>query len=248
MSELLSLIILIPLCFIVAIFIMIFLYDIIKNIIMPFLIVFIIKKSLKEKDPILKLLTGPMFAGKTFKLIKLILSDDRKKIVIKSIKDTRKREDKNENNNNKNNNNNSIYSRDSKKEIEPDFITEKLLDLYKNEKFQNKLKECSVIYIDEGQFFDDLNEFVLLLQNNKSITIAAINKFANKQDWPCIKELIEQNKDNNNFEIIELKSKCDFCGKREGIYSFNKKENINLIKVGDSSDYGTCCEKCFPKE
>ena len=106
----------------------------------------------------LDIIVGPMFAGKSCELIKRIRSLkvlQKNFIVIKPKIDNRYEE-------------NMIVSHSFEKEN--CIVLNKLNEIY-NEKIGLDIGSLYTIFIDEGQFFDDLKEVVINLVDNLNINV-----------------------------------------------------------------------------
>ena len=106
----------------------------------------------------LTVICGPMFAGKTTKLIELVNKSDKKKVVFKPVIDNRYDED-------------SVCTHDGKK-IEC-YVVESLaniIDIYIKEKPE-------VIAIDEVQFFNEDIKYLIdeLIDRNVEIIIGGLD-------------------------------------------------------------------------
>ena len=120
------------------------------------------------------LIIGPMFAGKSSKLIQTIkryVIMGKKCIIINTVLDTRcdqvvKTHD------------NSTYAA---------IKYSKLMDFHGTEEYNT----CEVIGIDEAQFFDDLVDFVHLAEaDNKTMIIAGLNGNIDRKPMGQIPQLI----------------------------------------------------------
>ena len=176
----------------------------------------------------ISLIIGPMFSGKTTKLIcqmsKLSYSINNKVLFIKYDKDIR--------------NNKSIISHN--KIYNPDvhvLLTNKLKDV--NDYIKNN--KITHIGIDEGQFFEDI-EYVLQWSLYVNIYIATLDSDYKQIVFGNIISLIP-------FcdKIKKLKATCSKCNKvNSAIISTRINEKINSrIFIGGSDDYQVLCNTCF---
>lgn len=171
----------------------------------------------------LQIYIGPMFAGKTTKMIQMISFDRYTKIAID-------------------------YKDDSKKvTIEPlqnhnEFT---LKNVYKTKylkslwEYDNTLIYSQNIYINECQFFSDLKEFVIdCLKKNKNIYLYGLDG-----DF-------KQNKFGQTFDLIPY---CDYIEKIKGICNCCSNESIISYRTSsqiqqylpDSNSYIPLCLKCM---
>lgn len=174
----------------------------------------------------IKLITGPMMAGKTTELLRLLIRAKiagKKTILIRPEIDTR-----------------GFLTHD-KKEAEETLIEEKFLREIKAE----ELTEYDVIGIDEGQFFGQnlAEEANKLADQGKTIIISALNATSERTAFDNIQALIPHAE-----EIIKLNAICIDCGSEYATYSYytagRKKDKI---KVGGSSDYIALCRHCYKR-
>ena len=174
----------------------------------------------------LHLITGPMFAGKSTRLLSLIskLSVLKNIYIINSTLDNRY-------------NSNSItthsnYSCDAKS------LTNLNLDYNELKKIRVKYQ---VVAIDEAQFFEDLYSFVkLALQLDFHIIVCGLNGNFKQEKFGQILDLIPLA---NNVEL--LKGYCMICKDgTEGIFTKRLIDNnSDEIVVGNDDKYICVCRK-----
>lgn len=179
------------------------------------------------KNGMLTVIMGPMYSGKTTKLLSLInKSNDKDKKIFKHKADDRYQL-------------NNIISHDNKHtRCIPIQTIKEGIELIKNDKL-----ECKDIFIDEGQFFNDILDGVdELLKMGKHIYISGLNgdylqnpfsdggylKLCSKAD-----------------DVIMLTSKCYIC---KEIAPFTKKISKDevgndQILVGSIGIYQPSCRK-----
>lgn len=177
----------------------------------------------------LELILGPMFSGKTSRLVELYKQNiycNIPVIVINHIYDNRY-DDKEDNN--------MLFTHDLIKI--PCVKVNKLIDAWNNE----NIKQANVILINEGQFFEDLYDTILLmLNNNKKIYIAGLDG-----DWQC-----------NKFgQILDLIPLCDKVTKLNSLCSICKNGNPGIFSLRITnetvqtligySNYIPVCRKCY---
>jgi len=100
------------------------------------------------------------------------------------------------------------------------------------------------IIIDEGQFFDDIMDFVKITEN-MDIMIAGLDLTSSKEPFGHMPNLI--NIANN---VIHRTANCADCGK-PALYTHRKKENLkeserkSTILIGGSQIYQPMCADCY---
>ena len=179
--------------------------------------------------PQLRLILGPMFAGKSSSLI-----DIANKLIDKGINKNQillinHGSDKRYNSNSK------ICTHDGKT-MESIALTN-MMDIFNNEKIDISKIKC--IFIDEGQFFNDLYEVVklLLLTHKKNICICGLDGDFEQKPFndSRLLDLIPYASD-----IIKLTTKCYKCNNSapftKRIINSNEK-----ILVGGAEDYQPVC-------
>ena len=106
--------------------------------------------------------------------------------------------------------------------------------------------EAKVIIIEEGQFFEDLVEFVLesVEKYNKHVIVAGLDGDASRKPFGKLLDLIPYC-DN----IIKLKALCKKCSidgfMNDAIFTSNKGTITSTIDVGSSDKYEALCRKHF---
>jgi thymidine kinase len=177
----------------------------------------------------LDLIIGNMFSGKSTELIRRIntvKSINKKVVVVNYIHDNRYCKD-------------SVCSHNN---IKIESLKTDLLLLIDKEIIINS----DFIFIDEGQFFTDLIEFVKLYVDfyKKNIIVSGLDGDSNRQKFGSILELIPL-----CDSIIKLKAYCIKCC--DGTYGpFTKKivNNDMLIDIGGSDKYIPVCRNHYFNE
>jgi thymidine kinase len=168
---------------------------------------------------------GCMFSGKTTNLIKKYkkcVTKGKKCLLIKHSKDTRYSTD-------------CVQSHDSVKYPATPF--EHLMDA------KNIIPGYDKIFIEEGQFFDDILDFCEL-KSNAEVYVAGLDKKFNKEDFGKMPQIIKKAK-----KPVQLFAKCS-CGANAIYTSLNKKMITNLkeqIIIGGSEKYTPMCGCCYDK-
>jgi thymidine kinase len=198
----------------------------------------------REKNAYLELIIGPMYAGKTSKLIDIYKQYQFCNIpvvVINHSLDTRY--------------DNTMLSTHDKIMI-PCIKTNKLLDIYdfKNTTTNNskntdnysikiKINEADVILINEGQFFEDLCDCVEhMLKLGKKIYIAGLDGDFERKPFGKIIDLIPL-----CDKITKLTSLCSMCKNGTlGIFSKRLTDEKEQTIIG-SDNYIPVCRNCYEK-
>jgi thymidine kinase len=177
--------------------------------------------------PTLELIYGPMFAGKSCELIRrirLLKVLNKQYLVIKPLIDTR-------------------Y--DSESIVSHNMDQEKCIKLESMKTIDSiKLDLIDTVFIDEGQFFDDLKEYVIKLVEvyNKNVIVAGLITDFNRNKFGQILDLIPF-----SDKITQLNALCLYCmDGTPGIFS-HRKQNINTdqIQIGENDLYVSVCRKHF---
>jgi thymidine kinase len=174
----------------------------------------------------LELILGPMFSGKSSRLIQIIRKYkilNHSILVIKPVIDKR-------------------YSENSEI-VTHDKISEKCVTCSTLSEIKD-VDKYQVIIIEEGQFFIDLYENVTEWCKNKRVYVAGLNGGANKELFGNIYKLLP-----HVDEITFLKALCKICN--DGTLAvFTKKtiSNNNLIEIGGEELYTAVCRDHFKGE
>ena len=186
----------------------------------------------------LELIIGPMFSGKTSKLLEIYkqcLFCDISVAVINHSIDNRY-DDK-------------MLSTHDKRMI-PCIQTRDLRDIWKNSALEHhfnkdaeKLRGADVILINEGQFFEDLYEVVIdMLDNNKIIYVAGLDGDFERKKFGQILDLVPL-----SDKVTKLTSLCSQCKNgTNAIFSMRLSTEKQQTLVG-SSNYLPVCRKCYNK-
>ena len=175
----------------------------------------------------LELILGPMFSGKTTKLLEIYKQNvfcQIETVVINHAADTRYHE--------------SMLSTHDKRMI-PCIQLNKFSDL---DDSQKKMVDGSqVILINEGQFFEDLIEFVKeMLQFSKTIYIAGLDGDFQRKKFGQLLDLIPL-----CDKVTKLNSLCSRCKNgTPGIFSMRLTSEKQQTLVG-SENYIPVCRICY---
>jgi len=174
----------------------------------------------------LEVILGPMFSGKTSKLVEIYNQCTFCNINVLVL-----------NHKIDNRYNISMLCTHDNKEI-PCFKTTDLKDVEHNQDF----KECRVILINEGQFFNNLyncvKEWVDI--EKKHVYVCGLDGDFKRQNFGEIINLIPIcNK------VYKLNSLCSRCKNgKHALFSHRLSSEDSQIKVG-SSNYQPLCRKCY---
>lgn len=171
----------------------------------------------------IKLIIGPMFAGKTTELIRLAnrhLMAGRSVFGIKYANDNRYSVEK-------------ISTHDGGG-LAASVISTDLTDM--------DIPDCDVIIIDEGQFITGILEYSLrAAKKGRIVIIAALSSDYNQNAFPNVMELFPK-----VDEILFLSSICK-CGS-DAIFTKlinDSGRTSNVENIGGDDKYVAVCRKCF---
>ena len=181
-----------------------------------------------SKAGYLEIIVGPMFSGKTSKLLELYKQYTFCNIpiaVINHSTDTRYHE--------------TMLSTHDNIMI-PCIQTTKLLDVWDGE-CNNKIRGAEVILINEGQFFDDLIQVVeIMLQQKKTVYICGLDGDFERKKFGSILDLIPL-----CDKVTKLSSMCNLCKDGTlGIFSLRLTSETTQMLIG-SDNYIPVCRHCY---
>lgn len=170
----------------------------------------------------IELIIGPMFSGKSTRLIELMrkyVYKAKKTIMVKFFADQRYTEKS------------EVVTHDL---IKYDSINCKIL----RDSFDT-LKQYDVIGIDEGQFFEDLVEVCEeLALMGKIVLIAALNGDFRMEPFPVIQRIISK-----SDKIKLLKAYCFNCHK-DAKFSLRIVQSNETVLIGAGESYKPACREC----
>lgn len=172
----------------------------------------------------LELIVGPMFSGKTTKLVELYnqyKNSSESICVINFEKDKRYSEDK-------------LSTHD--KLMIPCIFTNEIKQLFDS----SNLLNSNIVLINEGQFFSDIFESVMYLveKKNKHVYVCGLDGDFERKKFGNILDLIPY-----SDSIIKLKSKCNNCNE-PAIFSHRLTDENEQVVIG-SNNYVPLCRKCY---
>jgi thymidine kinase len=173
----------------------------------------------------LEIILGPMFSGKTTQLIQHYKKNNyigKTVCVINYSEDIRYHD--------------SMLSTHDKIMI-PCIFARKLADVD-----ADILQKADVIIINEGQFFEDLFEFVIAMieTNDKSIYVCGLDGDFKRNRFGKLLDLIPYcNK------VTKLNSLCSICKDgTPGIFSHRITKETSQVVIG-SDNYQPLCRRCY---
>jgi thymidine kinase len=173
----------------------------------------------------ISLIIGPMFAGKTSELLRLIEREKysgRSCCVVKFSRDKRYSDE------------HVITHEFRKKEI--NFSVTSLKGI------ENEWKVFDTIAIDEGQFFPDIVEFVSMVSDmGKRVIISALDADFQRKPFGRILELIPMAE-----HVMKLSAICMLCGK-DAYFSKRISCEKEIEVIGGSEKYMAVCRQCYLK-
>ena len=186
--------------------------------------------SIMSNNAYLELIIGPMFSGKTSRIVELYkkyLFCNISITVINHLLDDRYDD--------------VLLSTHDKIKI-PCIKTDKLMDLYDNLNTNiEKVLGSEVILINEGQFFPDLQDFVKkMLELNKKIYICGLDGDFERKKFGQILDLIPL-----CDKVTKLTALCNLCKNgTPGIFSKRVSLETDQTVVG-FDNYIPVCRKCY---
>ncbi len=163
---------------------------------------------------------GPMFAGKTSKLLSLYRASEESKIILSPKLDTRP-------------NKGFIKNHDGSCE---NSLT---LETYKTVR---NIKSKQHLFIDEIQFISEgLLNYLHRLGKKKEIFMFGLNLDWTGAVFPNVEKIVDKTEN-----VFYLNGKCAWC-EEPSWYSAKKKQVGEIIEVGGENLYFPLCRKCFYK-
>ena len=177
--------------------------------------------TISEKKGSLRLFVGPMYSGKTSKLIELYHASNNV-IVLTHKCDTRY-------------STNKLINHD-KREI--DCLRYKTISQFLKENI-SLIKKCDLILIDEGQFFKDIFICMDLVESyHKDVCVFGLDGDYNRNEFGYILKLIPY-----CDSIEKLTGVCARCYDRSLFSKRIKNDSKQQVLVGNM--YEPLCRKCY---
>ena len=180
----------------------------------------------------LKIILGSMFAGKTTELIKEYNRHnacDVRCCFINHMYDDR-------------------YDSGTKKtkthnqsEILNDYSVNKLGQIFNKESLLFGNTDYDVYFINEGQFFNDLYEWVDWLVNmkNKKVYVCGLDGDYKRKKFGSLLDIIPLCDD-----IVKIKALCNDCKKSDGLFTCRLSDETEQLLVG-TTNYCSLCRNCY---
>ena len=198
------------------------------------------QRDMSNATGYLELILGPMFSGKTSKLLEIYKQCSFCNIAVAVINhcvDIRYHD--------------SLLSTHDKIMI-PCIQTASIRSVWGNQDINTfndnsanhiKLRDAQVILINEGQFFDDLYDCVVdMLKENKKIYIAGLDGDFERKRFGQILDLIPL-----CDKVTKLTSLCSICKNGTfGVFSLRLSKEKQQTLVG-SDNYIPVCRSCYEK-
>lgn len=168
-------------------------------------------------------ISGPMYAGKTTRLIELFRREQNKsKVIIKPKIDTR-------------------YSAEHVVSHNKEMIAAECIDSV--EEFLQKTEKIKYLFIDELQFFsiEIAKALCDMASHGKQIFASGLNLDFRGNPFETVKFMIEHS------DVVEmLQGECEKCN-NASFYTFRISRSDELILIGEKEDYQALCSVCFDK-
>jgi thymidine kinase len=177
----------------------------------------------------LKVIIGCMFSGKTTELIKEYnrhKSCDLRCCFINHNKDDRYGSGM------------SVTKTHNNQDIRNDKSCNRLREIFSCNSAHN---DYDVFFINEGQFFDDLYEYVDFLANihGKKVYVCGLDGDFERKEFGSILKIIPLCDD-----IVKLKAICKNCKTEEGIFTFRMDDQTKQTVIG-TDIYMSLCRCCY---
>ena len=188
-----------------------------------------------ETSGYLELIMGPMFSGKTTKLIQVYKNYTyigKKVVVINYSEDKRYTS--------------TMLSTHDKTMIPCIFVT-KLSEIWSEQTSVNyqTIREADVILINEAQFFEDLYDVTLDMVDaqHKKVYLCGLDGDFKRNKFGTMLDLIPY-----CDRVEKLHSLCSICRNGEkALFSHRISADVSQVVIG-SDNYVPLCRKCYARE
>jgi len=119
-------------------------------------------------------------------------------------------------------------------------VGDKLFDFFKKESY---ISRYDVIFINEGQFFEDLYLFVDWIVNikNKRVYICGLDGDFERKKFGPLLDIIPLADD-----VIKIKAICTECKNNDAIFTHRiSKDNTKQTVIGGAEMYNPLCRNCY---
>lgn len=109
----------------------------------------------------------------------------------------------------------------------------------------DEFQKAKLVIVDEAQFFGDLREFVLYTVDKlgKDLVIVGLDGDADRRPFGQILECMPL-----ADEITKLKAFCQIClDGTEALFTYCKQQKAEQVCVGGAEMYMPLCRKCYNK-
>jgi thymidine kinase len=168
----------------------------------------------------LHIITGPMFGGKTTRLIEAYDSDSRSKLLVNHALDTRYDAA------------GSVTTHTRRRSKDSTYVVEYLKELRNVSEF----RDCQIVYVDEAQFYPDLYDEIRnwIDTRGKTVVLAGLCLDVSQAPFGALSNLLPY-----ADEVCVCHADCHVCG---GPALFSKLLNpTGTAGVGGVGDYIAVC-------
>ena len=118
-------------------------------------------------------------------------------------------------------------------------IGDKLFDFFKKESY---LSRYEVVFINEGQFFEDLYKFVDYVVNkkNKKVYVCGLDGDFQRKKFGSLLDIIPLADD-----VIKIKAICTECKSKDAIFTHRISQEKTQTIIGGSESYKPLCRSCY---
>lgn len=118
-------------------------------------------------------------------------------------------------------------------------IGDKLFDFFKKDSYLSRYK---VIFINEGQFFEDLYKFVDYIVNkkNKKVYVCGLDGDFQRKKFGSLLDIIPLADD-----VIKIKAICTECKSKDAIFTHRISQEKTQTIIGGSESYKPLCRSCY---
>ena len=118
-------------------------------------------------------------------------------------------------------------------------VGNKLFDFFKKESY---LTRYDIIFINEGQFFEDLYIFVdhIVNKKNKKVYVCGLDGDFKRKKFGSILDIIPLSDD-----VIKIKAICTECMENDAIFTHRITKDTTQTIVGGAELYKPLCRSCY---